>query len=254
MRSVTRTGLCEKLVYMHMPKCGGTSFSEALYAAVPIARRVGVIDARATRRAAAMKAFGKDDVWLCHDDLPHGAHTFELREALLLQHMAWDTHVIHGHVLYSDLAQQFFGERYHNITLLRAPQDRMVSNYRMARHAGLITDEFSEYLRTPLARQHAHVYLRYLSGQAMVRDEAIPAATEIAIARGKAFAWIGFLDRLEDLKAGFQNRFDVSLNLPSYNRARAEHPTISPEDTKRMQALLAPDQEIFDSLRGRWLS
>lgn len=249
--TVSGSGLRAPLVFMHLPKCGGTSLSEALYAAVPIQNRIGVIDAQSTRRAAALLHFGHDCPFLCHDDLPHGHHTFALRRALLLQHMCWDSLLIHGHLLFSETALRVFGSRYRLITMLRDPAERMISNYRMAHRAGLAAPDFDLYLETPLAGQHARVYLRYLSGQNSPDPGDFDRLADLAIARLERFDLIGFLDRLPDFIAAFRKLTGAALRIPVHNRAEDRPPGLSVRGRARMCALLAQDQQIYDRARAR---
>ena len=71
-RSMPGQGPRYPSVFMHMPKCGGTSLSEAMYGTVPFADRLGVIDAPSTRRAAAILRANRDDLLTCHEDLDTG--------------------------------------------------------------------------------------------------------------------------------------------------------------------------------------
>jgi len=40
---LTKGGLNQNCLFLHLPKCGGTSLSEALYATVPMQKQIGVI-------------------------------------------------------------------------------------------------------------------------------------------------------------------------------------------------------------------
>ena len=40
----TVAGLRQPCVFIHVPKCGGTSVSEAIYATVPLHRKIGNLD------------------------------------------------------------------------------------------------------------------------------------------------------------------------------------------------------------------
>lgn len=59
-------------LFFHLPKCGGTSLSEAMYATIPFSERIGVLDALATRRAVSLLQDGLDDPVKYHEDLEHG--------------------------------------------------------------------------------------------------------------------------------------------------------------------------------------
>lgn len=239
---------CRSLFY-HMPKCGGTSLSEAMAATVPLHQRVGVVDALSTRRAAAIEAFGRDDARLCHEDLEHGAAVFEYRERLLLQHMAWDSWLIHGHMLFSEAADRHFGDSYGYVTLLREPVGRMLSNYRMARRAGIVPDDFDAYLDSPVAERHAQVFLRYLSGEWLVRN--IWSATQLAQQRLERFAVVGVLEDLPRFAADYRRVFGTRLAIPSYNRAKGPPLDLTSAQMDRVRALCAADQRIYDHVLGR---
>lgn len=237
--------------FMHMPKCGGTSISEAMYATVPLGRGVAVIDAVSTRRAAAIYEFGRDEPLLCHEDHAHGDKVFDLRERLLLQHMAWGAWLIHGHVLFSEKADAYFGSRFKYVTLLRDPVERMISNYRMAVNAGGVPEGLDAYLDTPVARSHAQVYLRYLSGQTVVPDAEVPEKLSLAQSRLAGFAVVGFLDDLPGFQKRYQAEFGVPLQIKTYNQGKGKKPVLTASQTARIAALTAPDQAIFDTAKGQ---
>ena len=237
-------------VFMHMPKCGGTSIAEAMYATIPLGRGVAVIDAVSTRRAAAIYEFGRDDPMLCHEDQPQGEKVFALRERLLLQHMAWGAQLIHGHVLFSEKADAHFGQKFRYVTLLRDPVERMISNYRMAVNAGVVPDGLDAYLETPVARSHAQVYLRYLAGQTVVPDADIADKLDLAQSRLKQFAVVGFLDDLPAFQSRYLKVFGVQLRIKTYNQGKGSKPTLSASQTSKIAALTRPDQAIFDFAKG----
>lgn len=238
-------------VFLHMPKCGGTSLSEAMYATVPFSERIGVIDAISTRRAAAMLRFGTDSDTQCHEDLEFGQDTFDLREGLLLQHMAWDTMLIHGHVFWSEQAEQHFGDVYKYVTLLRDPVARTLSNYRMARRKGTAAEDFDAWLEGPMARRQAQVYLRYLAGSNDIAEDAVSSALELAQSRLARIPLVGFLDDLEGFVRAYRALFGVKLRMPQLNMAPDEAPDLTPDQTKRLQQLCRPDIALWDAARGR---
>lgn len=236
-------------VFFHMPKCGGTSLSEAMYATVPFHERIGVIDAIATRRAAAILHFDQDDRWVCHEDLEHGQKTFDLRETALLQHMAWDTMLIHGHVLWSERAEKHFGDKYKVVTLLRDPVARTVSNMRMTQRAGLSGDDLEAYLASDVARRHARVFLRYLSGRNDIAEADVADATALAMQRLERFAVIGFLDQVEDFNARYRAMFGVRLAMARLNAAPDQKPDYPDWFMTGIRALCQPDIEIYKRAR-----
>lgn len=247
LRTATGSPPRHPSVFFHMPKCGGTSLSEAMYATVPMQQRIGVIDAVSTRRAAAIRAFGRDDPRACHEDFDEGWRVFDLRETLMLQHMAWDTMLIHGHVLWSEAAHAHFGDRYRYVTLLREPLARTISNLRMAQRAGLVDDDLEAYLESSVARRHARVYLRYLAGRNDIAEDAVAEATGEAIARLDGFALVGFLDRQPAFLAGYRETFGVPLRLQRLNAAPDGAPPYPDRVLARLRELCAPDLAIHEA-------
>ena len=248
-RSLPGRGPKHPSLFFHLPKCGGTSLSEAMYATIPLNHRIGVIDALATRRAAAMLHFDADDVLKCHEAGENGHLTFDTREALLLQHMAWDTMLIHGHVLWSETAWSNFGNRYKYVTIMRDPVARMISNFRMAQRSGVVTQDLGSYLSTPIARKHAQVYLRYLCGRNDIPQDEVPDALALAKSRLGHFALVGFLDQTDAFIRAYHDMFGVKLRLARLNAAKGDEPVLEVSHRSEIEALCAPDLALFEAAR-----
>ncbi|MEM7076742.1 MAG: hypothetical protein AAF484_16770 [Pseudomonadota bacterium] len=251
-RSLLGVGLRFPTVFLHLPKCGGTSLSEALYATVPIQKRVGVIDALATRRAAALMEFGEDDVWRCHDDLEYGHFTFDLRERLLLTHGCWNTALIHGHVLLTDRVRRHLLERYKLLTLMRDPISRTISNYRMAVAVGIADPDPEVWLGSAIARAHCTTYLRYLSGQHHVDPEAEPESLNRALDALDQFSLIGFIQNLETFSTQFEKTFGAKLTLNRYNQARGPEIELTGPQRDRLHDMCAADSAVYAEALKRW--
>ncbi|MHA3914936.1 hypothetical protein [Halovulum sp. GXIMD14793] len=252
LRSATGRGLTHPVLFLHLPKCGGTSLAAALYGAVPLHQRIGVIDAVATRRVAALIHFGQDDPVLCHEDLPNGHLTFDLREGQMLTHMAWRSRLIHGHVLWSDRAMAAFGDQWRVVTMMREPVTRAISNYRMAVRAGVIEDDLDVWLAGPVGKSMAEVYLRYLSGVNVVLPEAQPQHLERALRALDQVALVGFIDDQAAFSDRFAALFGPSLSLPHYNAATGPDLSLTRVQRARLEANCAADLEIFAAAEKRF--
>ncbi len=243
-------GLSQKCLFLHLPKCGGTSLAEALYATVPMQRRVAVVDAFSTRRAAAILHFGRDDVDLCHDDHANGALTFALRNAIVLTHLCWDTQLIHGHVLFTPEVERFVLPQYRLVTMMRDPVSRAVSNLREAIATGTASGDVEAWLAGPIARQHAMVNLRYLSGRQTVAPDEETACLKLALARLPQFALVGFIDEVPTFLARFRDMFGVRLELGHANEARAAAITLTADQQARLEGLCALDLQIHERAKA----
>lgn len=236
--------------FYHIPKSGGTSLSEALHAIVPVYRHIGEVPANTTRRAASIMHTNIDDEKAFYDDGEKGEDVFRLREAMLLSFMANDVALTHGHVLFSHKADRHFGSRYKYITMLRDPADRVISNYRAARNAGYVSENFSEYLAGRIGRAHALHNLRYFSGRAQIPKEDIPNALKQAKEVINKFAVIGFVDAMDDFIARFEAVFGARLSIGRYNIGKTPALEISAEDKQRLDALCAPDRALHEYARA----
>ncbi|MBV1867171.1 MAG: hypothetical protein KUG69_04585 [Marinosulfonomonas sp.] len=223
--------------------------SEALYATVPIHKRLGVVDAVSTRRAASVLNFGVDDAWKCHDDLEFGDQTFDLREQLLITHCCWDSQLVHGHVLISDRIRAHCQQRYKFLTIMREPIARTISNYRMAVKAGIASPDADEWLESPIARSHSTTFLRYLSGKNSVDPKQEAASLEQALSTLDMFSLIGFLDDTPTFAREFEQMFNTSLRLKKYNTAQGPEVQLSASQLAKLRDMCAPDLAIYERAR-----
>jgi len=237
-------GLRRRCLFVHLPKCGGTSLTAGLTGIVPLHRRPGAVDAITTRRAAAMLDFGRDDARLCHEELDHGSRTFALREALALTHVAAGAPLIFGHVLLSEtLLNASVAQGYGLVTMMRAPRARALSNYRMAVWAGVIPDDLDAWLDGPVGVRMGRQMLRYLSGHPdPARIDAPDTALRIALDRLEAFSLIGSLEAPGAFLNAFSAAFGGRPSLPRLNRGAGEAVTLTPAQSRRLDLLVEPDR------------
>lgn len=248
--SLANRPLRHNCCFYHIPKSGGTSVSEALHAVIPIHCHIGEVPANTTRRAAAIVHSGVDDEIGFYDDGMRGERVFELREAMLLAYMANDATLVHGHVLFSHRADAHFGRRYKYVTMLRDPAARVISNYRAARNAGYVTEEFGSYLNSLIGRAHAMHNLRYFSGRPDILDEEIPAALKEAKTVIEKFSVIGFVNALDAFVDRFEAVFGTRLSIGRYNTGKTAFPDISAGNRRRLEELCAPDIELHEYARS----
>ena len=241
-------GLRRPCVFLHLPKCGGTSLTAALAGCVPLTQRIGMIDALATRRAAGMLQDGRDSLLTCHEDLDHGARTFALREAQLLTYMAQGHRLICGHVFCSPRAFDTVGRDYALVTVMRDPVERALSNYRMAVRAGVIADDIDAWLDAPVGRRMAQSALRYLAGEHTVHDEA--AALDRARMALDRMALVGVLEDLPGFTRAFDRVFGVRPLVPRLNPGTGPAVRLNDRQMTRLLGLTAPDRALYAMARA----
>lgn len=236
-------------LFMHIPKCGGSSVAEALYATVPFQRRLGVVDAPSTRRAVSIFHSGEDSKLDYHDDLETGPLVYAFREQCLLMHMAWDTELIHGHILFSAKADQVFGRKYGYVTVMRDPMDRVLSNFAHSAHEGIIPSDFDAYLDHYCARIHGLTALRYFAGQHEIAPSEVPAALDLAKTNLAKFDIVGFLDDMEGFCDRFAACFGRRPKVFRYNEARWSKPSLMPHQRARLEQIMAPELEFWEHVQ-----
>lgn len=246
LRTVANRPLLSNCCFYHIPKSGGTSLAEALQAAVPIGRHIGEVPANTTRRAAAILLSGEDDEIAFYDDGERAAEVFALREAMQIACMANAAALVHGHMLFSRKADKHFGGRYKYVTMLRDPAARVISNYRAAKRAGYVREDFGAYLESTIGRAHAAHNLRYFSGRPHVAEADVPQALDEAKAALDKVSVIGFVDQMDAFVDRFEAVFGARLRVARYNVGKAAMPEIGEEDRRRLEELCGPDLELHE--------
>jgi len=248
---VTGRKLKSPCAFMHLPKCGGTSLSEALYALVPLNQKIGILDAPSTRRALSIFHEGLDDVRPFHDEGDNSAIMMQFREQLLLMHMAHESALVHGHFLFSEKAYQAFGQSYKYITIMRDPLARTISNYRMAARNKVFVGDFDAFLQSSMGRRMALHSLRYFSGQADIAGKEEANLLAIAKTNMDRFALVGFIEQQDKFASAFHDIFGAAPQIGHHNAGGEDQFEITSHQRARLERLCAPDIELWDYARRR---
>lgn len=231
--------------FMHIPKSGGSSIHEALRSLIPLNEHIHVVAANSTRRAAAIYFANADDENLVHEDGSRCDELFGMREQMLLNSMAHNDALIYGHILFSEKAHKYFGDKYKYVTVLRDPVSRVISNYRSTTYENYYNGTFDEYLESDVARRHAQLNLRYFSGIAEIEHGKEDSALQVAMINQQLFSVIGFLDDLQGFCSRFEEAFGSRLSIPHYNSAKGSDVNVTPDQIKRIKELCAFDIELY---------
>jgi hypothetical protein len=248
-RMMTQATLRHPCAFMHVPKCGGTSLSEALYSLVPLNRKIGILDAPSSRRALSIYFDDVNDLRPYHDEANNADRVAAFREQLLLMHMAHECDLIHGHFLFSDKAYRHFGDRYKFVTILRDPIERTISNYRMAAGAGMFVGSFDDFLVSAMGRRMAMHNLRYFSGLANVGEGEEPAALQAAETNMRRFSVIGFIEDQNVFLDKFQAIFGRRPKIGHVNKAGSKELSLGASQRQALEKLCGPDIELLELAR-----
>lgn len=246
LRQIGGGRLEERILFLHIPKCGGTSVADAIGAAYPWrpwrqSREVH-LDPAASWRGSRLA----------------GMALFDFREKLLLYEMG-RPHIryITGHYPLSETALDQLGDAWNVVTVLRHPVDRWFSEYFYNRHKEsryFAHDQtLDEYLGSHTGRVQARMYTRWFSGE--LSDDWADASVDRALRNVDRLAVVGLLEDLGQFRDDFHARFGVRLRIPRLNRnprTSAEQAREVGEDQRaRVRELCADDLRIYRHVRDR---
>ncbi len=252
LRALQDRTIPQRVVFHHVPKCGGTSAGRAL-------RKRYLLSQATVKPEESFRAFemftGRTDRQAMLVDV------LDLREQMMLYLLADDVRCVSLHVRFSAAAHAAFSDRYKFVTLLRDPVARFISHYDWSYQRpsafGRIDEPLDAFLETDRARSLGATYGEYFSGLPVGADFASAEAVEAAIANLGKLDVVGRLDELAGFEADLRTALGVRIKLGHENRkgaARPAHKTeITPDQRARIQALCAPDIAIWTRVTGQAL-
>lgn len=245
--------LKEKIFFLHIPKCGGSSLNRAIkscYLNWNLAddRHLTYLNANASFLAAP-KSFSLPEFSL---DVPDNYPILKFRENILLYSMCHSDYFIGGHFSYSQKAYQHFSHEYAFITVLREPVSRFISAYFYNRYKPWedrkISHDITEYLDSDLGRAQGHEYVKYLRCPDQQEDYTSDQAIGQAIDNLHKFSIVSCLEHQDDLQRKFQERFKRALNIKTVNRGpkhNSRKTLISNEIKEKIREICQPDLTIY---------
>lgn len=239
----------QRLVFHHIPKCGGTSLDAAIAACYgdgrprpPDCLRYDPV----AGQAAAQRA---------------GIEELRYAEGWLLERLAQpDTRYLSGHVPFSATAARTFAGEWEFVTLLRHPVARWFSHYFFNRRRTddyyPIGEELEAFVASPRAQRIANTTLLYVSGRDLSEILTQPdVCIDQAIANLESCAVFGCLERLDDFVARFAARYDVTLSVPRLQASPLPPPAQAAQITaavrRRVEELCRADLQVYEYALAR---
>jgi hypothetical protein len=240
--------LCRRrIVFHHVPKCGGTSVGRSLRRAYSLSQ--GTVTPEESFKA--FSAFARRT-----DREPSISNELEFREIMLLYLLYSDVRCVSAHVPFSDIAHDIFHGKYLFVTLLRDPVARFVSHYLWSHSRpnghGHISEEFEDFLTSERAKMLGSTYVRYFCGEPGWAALDMQFAIEAAINNLRRLDHVGFLDEMHQFQGALQQLTGKRLRIGRENVGKKRSTYESIMDGHLRQKIFdvcAPDREIWDAVQ-----
>lgn len=212
----------QKIIFLHIPKCGGTSITNAIASSVGASTK-GYINPIHTREIAQE---------ILGDQAEGSRLLLQLRQAILLDNYFKNESYIFGHF---PIVRKVLDEpkNYLLVTVLREPVERFMSQFRyylatrytnQLEHNQILSLEeiekiWQNYIHSNLAIFHANTLSAYLNDDSNL-EIGIEASSNRAIDNLNHFHIVGFLDQLGIFTNQFYQRSGSQLTIPSENKTQ----------------------------------
>lgn len=239
------------LIFVHVPKTGGSSILNALSRRYPLSR----YHVKAAASLFAARAyFGASEDGTVSDEMVQ-----RIRIPLVHYYIGQETKYLCGHVWYDESFERHRERGYRLMTCLREPVSRFYSHYLWNRFKSSSHDrtelDFERYIDAPENRPLGSLYVRYLGGIREDGDYGSEPAVGRAVDNLSRFDVIGHLEDLDGLRAQVRERLGFTIRLGHAKASPAPHHEIkrikgSRELRSAVEALCRPDLEFYHRAGG----
>jgi hypothetical protein len=245
---INKKFLSEKVFFLHLHKCGGTSLDRALR---DVSSPIRFINSRVFH----LQAYNSRTAFKISN-----LKRAEFDEALLLYNMSFENkRYISGHFCFSENAYEAYSQEWNWITLLRNPVDRFLSAffYRMYK------DNYAkDYVRPEMSLEHfienavhdKSYYAKRLSGIYDMRTSIKPNHVDTAIKNLEKFKVIGVLEERDHMISRLEKAFNITLKLEHKNQAsklgkQKREEMVTEELVKKIEKLCEYDIIIYEAAK-----
>jgi len=253
VRSPLGPGVRDRIAFVHIPKCAGTSLSRAIGNTFRLPPH---------RESAAFMHIASEPSLHVSEVLQ--IPLMKYREYLLLYALANDAiRYVTGHFTYSERAMETFGDRWSFVTVLRDPVNRWISHYFFNRyktsdHFGISAD-LTDYVDSEQGRSLGRFYVDKLTDPERSVGLSESDATRQAIHNLDRFALVGRLEDMNRFAGLFEERFGERPKLgrrhkPNPMAADKRDALLTPEVRAKIEKICEPDREVYEAAKARLCS
>ncbi|WP_264212293.1 sulfotransferase family protein [Leisingera thetidis] len=233
-----------RLLYIHVPKCGGTSFGSAVRLAYFHSQAtISLGRSRAIREALHPGLEGADKA----------LREAEIRKVMLGSLMTQGVKCISAHVHYSAGLHQRIDPERKAVTLLRDPVARFLSHYAYVQRNHPDPDRadtLAAFLESDSALRYGSTYLFFFASAYQHTTGNFDAAMQTARSNLARFSLIGDLSRTAAFRSALRQVVGRPLISWERNRRPGRRPSspadIPPDLRARIEEICAPDIALYD--------
>ena len=241
-RRVATSRVSEKIFFLHIPKCGGTSVDAAIsevYGWKSCLR----LDSAASRKASEAR---NEDLMLYRNKL---LQYFMEQEGLRF---------ISGHFVFDSELHNRYSSQWRYITLLRDPVQKYLSQYyynfqkQNREHFG-IEESLERFVDSVEGVRLGQDMVQKITGEARVTTDGSAGRKdqiEKAIRNIEKFHLVGILEDLHRFENDFKEIFGASLHIKKMNRNSGKNKQqISPVIKNKIENLCRPDTALYEHVK-----
>ena len=233
----------QRVVFHHVPKCGGTSVGRALRKKYLLSQTTIKPDSSFRAHEAVAKSCDAESLL---------TGVFDLREKMLLYFLFEDVRCVSAHVHFSENAYKLFNPSYKFITILRDPVSRFISNYRWSHSRPTdhshVDESFEAFLKSDRAKRDGAMYVQYFSGLPKNADIRTADAIQSAIRNLGKFDAVGVLHDVEAFESKLERVLGIHVRIGHENKQKARNgdaPILDPAVQAELERICAPDLEVW---------
>lgn len=218
-----------RLIFFHIPKCGGTSIDTALREALSISDGYMSVNPH----ISSVKILQEEEFSFTNPLFWHGM------QSSYIQYMYQDKQIISGHFPFSEKAYNIYGDRYAHVTVLRDPVERWISHYRFAKtgfvfHLGekyekLLSDkslslaeQLNQFIDSPVGSFLGMLQSAMIGGYNLHSSWDNSVSQEDLLQNAKKnlkfFNLIGFLEETDKIEEKLYELVGCRIQIPTRNK------------------------------------